>query len=218
MALGWRKEYFRYKEYFLNILNIYKQKEDLRMFLEILLSLATISFFATFALRPTLVTIATLVKDIKSKEEIVAKLDTKIQNLTTAEALLQSEISRVPFIENSVPNSPSPETFVRQLEGLAAKNGVNLLGISIGQVTLRGETQTKPAEEGLAPLPESALAVSFSLSVSGNYLELLSFLSDLEKLRRPLAIDTTGITSSQTGEGKVLVILVSGRTPYLTKK
>ena len=217
MALGWRKEYIRYKEYFLNVLTIYKQKEDLRMFLEILLSLATVSFFGAFALRPTLVTIAALLTEINSKEEIVAKLDTKIQNLSLATSLMESEATRLPFIENAVPASASPETLVRQVEGLAAKNGINLLGVSLGQVTLVGEVKKAPPEEGVTPLPEDALGISFSISLSGNYPEILGFLADLEKLRRPLAIDTTGITTTEREEGKTLVILVSGRAPYIGK-
>ena len=217
MALGWRKEYIRYKEYFLNVLIIYKQKEDLRMFLEILLSLVTVSFFGAFALRPTLVTITALLTEIDSKEEIVTKLDTKIQNLALATSLMESETARLPLIENAVPATASPETFVRQFEGLAAKNGINLLGVSLGQVTLLGEVKKVPPEEGVTPLPEDALGISFSVSLSGNYSELLGFLADLEKLRRPLAIDTTGITTTETEEGKTLVILVSGRAPYIGK-
>ena len=215
MALGWRKEYLRYREYFLNVLTIYKQKEDLRMFLEIFLSLATVSFFGAFALRPTLVTIAALLTEINSKEEIVAKLDTKIQNLSTAQTLLDQEIIRLPLIEDAIPQAASPETFVRQFEGLAAKNGVNLLGVSLGQVTLLGEVKKAPPEEGVTPLPEDTLGISFSVSIAGNYSNLLGFLADLEKLRRPLAIDTTGITATETDEGKTLVILVSGRAPYI---
>ncbi|KKU21916.1 MAG: hypothetical protein UX34_C0036G0002 [Candidatus Woesebacteria bacterium GW2011_GWF1_46_13] len=207
MALGWRKEYLRYREYFLNVLTIYKQKEDLRMFLEIFLSLATVSL--------TLVTIAALLTEINSKEEIVAKLDTKIQNLSTAQTLLDQEITRLPLIEEAIPQAASPETFVRQFEGLAAKNGVNLLGVSLGQVTLLGEVKKAPPEEGVTPLPEDTLGISFSVSIAGNYSNLLGFLADLEKLRRPLAIDTTGITATETDEGKTLVILVSGRAPYI---
>ena len=219
MALGWRKEYTRYKDYFLNIVAIYKQKQDLKMFMEILLSLATVSFFAVFALKPTLVTIAGLAKEINSKEETVAKLDTKIQNLTTAQTILDQELTRLPLIEEAVPQAPSPETFVRQIEGLAVKNSVSLLGISIGQVTLLGESKgPKKADTGLAPLPEEAKGVSFSLSIAGEYSRLAAFIADLEKLRRPIAVDSTGISTSETDEGKVLVVLVSGRVPYITQK
>jgi hypothetical protein len=60
MALGWRQGYSRYRAYFLNIYNLYKQRPDLRMFLEILLSLGAIAIFAAFAVRPTALTIVQL--------------------------------------------------------------------------------------------------------------------------------------------------------------
>ncbi len=219
MALGWRSGYLRYKDYFLNIIAIYKQKQDLRMFLEILLSLGTISFFTAFALKPTVITIISLTREIKSKEETVAKLDTKIQNLTAARTILDSEAARLPLVESSIPSSPSPETFVRQIEGLATRNSVNLLGISIGQVTLLGKSSTpKKDEPGLTPLPEGASDVSFTLSVSGDYPALFSFLSNLEQLRRPIAVDNVGFSATKTEAEKVLVILVTGRVPYLSQQ
>lgn len=217
MALGWRKGYFRYKEFFLNVLALYKKKEDLRMFLEILLSLATVSFFGLFALKPTLVTIAQLIREIRSKEEIVAKLETKIQNLQTARSVFENEITRIPFVEEAVPSSALPETFVRQIEGIAQASSVNLLGISIGQLTLVGEAKVVK-EEGVTPLPEGALAMPFSVSVSGEFVNLATFLSNLEKIRRPTFIDTTGITVSETNAGRTIIILVSGRVPFLALK
>ncbi|MDP1710294.1 MAG: hypothetical protein Q8L28_01635, partial [bacterium] len=84
MAQGWRKEYSRYKEYFLNVVNLYKQRADLRVFLEIILSLTTITIFAIFALKPTAVTIIGLVNEIKDKENSLSGLNQKINDLKTA--------------------------------------------------------------------------------------------------------------------------------------
>ena len=39
MALGWRKDYLRYRSYFLNIVSVYKQRRDLKAFLELILTL-----------------------------------------------------------------------------------------------------------------------------------------------------------------------------------
>lgn len=217
MALGWRKEYSRYKEFFLNIIALYRKKQDLRMFLEILLSLTTISFFTIFAIKPTLLTITELYKEIKSKEEIVAKMDLKIQNIAAAQALFAEE-PRTPLAESSVPTGPTPEAFVRQVEGLAFTSSVNLLGVSIGEVTMAGEEKKMPESE-LTPLSEGASPLSFSLSVTGEYSQLSHFLSELENLRRPIRVDHSGLTSSKTEEGGTkLVLLVSGRVPYLGKK
>jgi len=71
-------------------------------------------------------------------------------------------------------------------------------------------------ETEFSSLPEGANGVTFSISVSGNYQQLFSFISGLETLRRPLKIDNLSITTSKTQEGtNRLVLLVSGRVPYL---
>ena len=216
MALGWRKEYLRYREFFLNISALYRRNQDLRMFLEVLLSLGTISFFAFFALKPTLITIVELYKNIQTKQDLVNKMDTKIQNISAAQAIFDSEAARISLTESSIPDLASPETFVRQIEGLAISNSVNLLGVSIGQVTLVGEEKkSSTSETDIAPLPEGARALTFSVSVNGSYPALSRFLSELENLRRPIKIDNTGLTSAQTEQGSELVLLVSGRVPYL---
>ena len=88
MALGWKKDYLRYKSFFLNVLAIYKQRTDLHLFSEILLSLITILLFGIFAIRPTLLTIAQLVKDIRGKEATLALMDQKINSLNRARAIL----------------------------------------------------------------------------------------------------------------------------------
>lgn len=217
MALGWRKEYLRYREFFMNIVALYKKRWDLRAFLEILLSLGTVSFFIVFALKPTVLTIAELYKEIQTKKETVAKLDEKIKNLTIAQQVWARDEAKISLSKTSVPSSPVPESYVRQIEGLAAQNGISLLGISVGEVTLVGETKETAAEEtDLAPLPEDASAVTFSVSITGAYQQLFSFLAGLENLRRPLKIDAVSITSSENEEGIIKqILLVSGRVPFL---
>ena len=218
MALGWRKEYLRYREFFLNIAALYRKNQDLRMFLEVLLSLVTISFFTFFALKPTLVTVTELYKNIQTKQDLVNKMDTKIQNISAAQAIFDSEVARISFTQNSVPDLASPETFVRQIEGLAITNSVNLLGVSVGQVLLVGEEKkASTSVTDITPLPEGAKALTFSVSVNGAYPALSRFLSELENLRRPIKIDNTGLTSAQTEQGSELVLLISGRVPYLGK-
>ena len=69
MAGGWKTDYARYRGYFQNAITAAQKKQDLKMFLEILLTLSTIIIFISLALRPTLITISELVRDIDSKEE-----------------------------------------------------------------------------------------------------------------------------------------------------
>lgn len=215
MALGWRKDYLRYKEFFLNILALYQKKKEVRMFLEILLSSLTVTFFGLFALRPTLLTIAELYRQVKSKEETVQKLDQKINALNQAQSFFTSQGGRISVITQVAPTSPSPETFIRQLEGVANKNNTKILGISVGEVVIKGTVVAKRESTELTSLPEGAQGLSFSISANADYLSLVSFLKDLENLRRPIKIDNLGFNSSLVGEKKILVLVVSGRVPYL---
>ena len=214
MALGWRSQYSRYKGFFLKAFVVYKKRQDVRMFLEIILSMIAISFFASFALRPTVITISELVKEIKSKEQTVAIMDQKIQDLAAAKATFNRESARIPQVLAAVPDSPTPETFVRQIEGLAAKNSLSLLGISVEEVTLVGEAKPSTSDSETS-FPQGARDLTFSANLSGSYPGLLTFLSDLEKLRRPGKIDTVIIATSEKDGVKILTIVVSGRTVYL---
>jgi hypothetical protein len=217
MALGWRKEYIRYKSYFLNISRIYKEREDLKIFLEIILSLVAISFFGLFAIRPTFLTIAQLIKDIKNKEETIVKMDLKIGNLQTAQKVLEEEAGKISVLDSSIPTIPQPDIFVRQIEGLALENSVTIMGIAINGIVIKGNQtpNTDQKSNEVSPLPDGANGMGFSLSTTGNYQNLVSFIEKCQLLRIPVKIDIWGINLSKTEGGNILSLIITGRVPYL---
>ncbi len=216
MAAGWRVGYTRYRKFFLNIYRVYNQKPDVKMFLETLLTLGVVAFFGASALRPTLLTIIELREQIKAKEEAVVKMDTKIQNLSSAQSTYSQELDRILLLDSAVPDSPSPEIAARQFEGLANRNSVSVLGMAAGEAVIVGkEEKPKRKREEFAVLPEGAGELSFTLSVSGSFQSLNSFLSSMDDARRPIKTDAASINSSQTDIGRILVLVVSGRLPYI---
>lgn len=215
MALGWRNQYYRYKDFFLNVLNLYKRRSDLRAFLEIILSLATVIIFFVFALKPTALTIISLYNEIKEKEETVTILDEKISNLQTANGIFSQNQSVIPNIETSVPDRANPGTVTKQIYGLAAKNGVNLMGVSIGEVVLTGSVPSRRSSQNLKELPEGSRGMPISISIRGSYVSLIAFIKDLENLRITIVTDILGINTSATEEGSDIVAVVSGRVPFL---
>lgn len=215
MALGWRRGYLRYRSFFLDVIAVYKRRKDLRMFLEITLSLATISFFAVFALKPTLLTIAELIKEIKTKEETVAKMDEKIQSLDRAQNVYLQEQVNISLLKDAIPSAPVPDSFVRQIEGATTKHPITILGMSMGEATLIGEEKIQRRGEELKALPGGAKGITFSISATSGYQDLAAFLSTLQNLRRPVKIDATTVNSSETDIGRFIILVVTGRTPYL---
>lgn len=214
MAVSWRKDYLRYRELFLNILITYRKRQDVKMFLELLLSLATIALFAVFALKPTVTTISQLLRDNKAKAETIKQMDTKIQNLEQANSVYNQFQSKLPLVYSSIPSGISPESFSRQIQGVAAVSSVNVLGVNVAEVSLVGPEQKKTGPNTVS-LPDGTSGISFSINLSGNFEALLSFLKNLENLRRPVQIDSITINSTQTENEKIIIMLIAGETPYV---
>lgn len=215
---SWQKDYARYKGFFLDILRVYRQRPDMQAFLEIILSLAAISIFAAFAIRPTILTILELNKEIKNKEDTTAKLEQKIVNLQTASSILESIGPDLVYLNQAVPTLAEPDEFIKQVEGHATLNSVNILGLAASDVVLAGKVEGGKKSKEIEALPQNAQEVPITLSVTGAYSNLLSFMKNLENLRRPIKIDSISITASETDEGKKIVLVISGRTPYVGDK
>ncbi len=218
MATGWHGQYYRYREFFLDIVNIYKQRSDLRAFVEIILSISTITVFLIFALKPTALTIISLTREIREKERVVASLDQKIKDLKTAAAVFSQNQASVPNINFAVSTSPSPETIAKQIQGLAVKNSTAIQGLSIGQVTLVGNDLKTKKSTDTKPLPEGASEMPIGISVRGDYPALLSFIKDLGNLRVANKIDILGISTATSESGRVIIAVISGRVPFLGQK
>lgn len=218
MATGWKKDYFRYKEFFLNVLNLYNTKPNLRIYLELTLSIFTIIIFAIFAIKPTILTVIELNNEIKSKTALVQELNTKIKNLQTAGQILQTNASDLLYLEQALPDTAKPDNLVKQFEILALESNVKIVGISSSDVIINGKSNDKKKSGDQNSIALNADELAFSISISGDYQSLINYLTKLENLRRPLKIDSIAINSTNTDNGKVISLLINGRTPYLNEK
>jgi len=213
MAVGWRKQYTRYRDLFLNVVALYKKRPETLMFLELILSIITITVLSIVALRPTLIAISQLLKGIETAEQTIDKMNQKISDLTDARQTYQKELTRINLLKTAIPEIPQPETFLRQIEGLTQRYSLSLLNETITEVTLLGKDKAQSSQEGA--FPENASPMPISITVSGGYLNLISFISDLENLRRPLKIESLSINSQEVEGAKILTLVFSGNTPYL---
>jgi hypothetical protein len=215
MALGWRGQYFRYKEFYLNILALYRRRADLRGFIEIILSLSTIAIFLVFALKPTALTIISLVKEINGKKTTLVGLNQKVNDLQTAQGVYIQNQDLISNVDTAVATKPLPDAISKQIVGLAAKNSVSVSGLSIEQVTLIGKSASPKKTAEFKPLPGDSKEMAVSMSIKGDYLSLLSFVKDLENLRIISKIDLVGISSSVNSGERTTIAKISIRVPYL---
>lgn len=217
MNNGWKKDYLRYKDFFLNVLNAYNQKPNLKKYLELSLSIITVLIFSVFAIKPTVLTIIELNKEITQKEKTSTVLKLKIKNLQAASNLMRSEAQNIEFINQAVPVTAKPEILIRQIESLSKESSLNVLGLSSSDVTLVGKASDVKKSKDLEALPENANGLPFTFSATGSYQNIFSFIQKIENLRRPIMIDSFVINSSVTDTGKILILTISGRVPFLLK-
>lgn len=220
MALiNYREEYSRYNRYYTQLKLIYEQKPEVRASLELLLTLLTVSFFIVFAIRPTANTIASLLSNINSQNDVKTQLDGKIKALSQARQNWTQEQNRIGLIDEAIPTGSAPELYLRQIEGLTATHNTALVSYAVEQTTLYGQ-KPKIVQELESENPNkdaSGLArTRIAFTISGQFNDLASLMNDMANLRKVIQIDTLTIAPKDTSSSRSneLLLKVTGYTPY----
>ena len=192
MALNWQTEYHRYQRYFGSVNHLAINKKS-RVYTGIVASLFTVAFFLFFAIKPTLVTITTLNKEIKDKKVIAAQLEQKNISLAQAQKEYLAIEGDLPLIDEALPASPNTQEVIKQVEALAVRSGVELNSAKYGESLIKGKPSTV------------LTSLNFDTTVGGDYEELKSFLQGILSLRRVSSIDEFSFQNDKTKSGDELM-------------
>ena len=105
-------------------LNEFYQKPVARVSLELFLSVGAVIFFAIFAIRPTLVTMSDLVKEIEDKRDLDQKLTQKIASLSTAQTTYLEVQDRLYLLEEALPTTPDVIHAIKIVEKIASEQNI----------------------------------------------------------------------------------------------
>jgi type IV pilus assembly protein PilO len=205
MALVQTDRYRQYRHYFVGLGSLYKKKQA-RVYTGIVLTIFTVSFFGFFAIRPTLVTISGLLKEIKDKKGVVKQMDDKITALANAQTNYSQVEEELYLVDQSLPLDPDLASLMKQLEVLARANSVTLESIQYNKINLLGEIEKEEGQKA-----------GFSISLSGSYDNLKQFLHSLDNLRRIILVDSFSFSTKTEEEMQVLMLNVTAKAYYLTK-
>jgi len=204
MAFNWQTEFHRYRRYFVDIGQFYRQKK-VRVYTEIVLSILTTAFFLFFAIKPTLVTITGLIREIKDKKLVSQKLEEKINNLNAAQQEYSNVQNDLYLVDQTLPKDSQIFLLMKQLEVLAFKTGVSLETLQYSPVNLKGETEEKKPS-----------TVDFKIVLGGSYENLKRFLGSLIKLRRVILLDGFAFKTRGTTGG--LILSISAKAYFLKEE
>lgn len=197
MPLGQKEQFHRYRRYASSLTHLYEQKK-VRTYAGIVASLLTTSFFIIFAIKPTAVTIASLIKETADQRVIADTLDKKIVAISQA----QWEYGRFsPYfilVDESLPDNPWATQLSSQIEAVAFKNNVFIARLSFGQIPLLEKIAVEPKE-----------VIALTVNVLGEYSQLKLFFEQFTKLRRSLAISGLEFRPSPSQEASQAPLMLT---------
>ncbi|MCL5091076.1 MAG: type 4a pilus biogenesis protein PilO [Patescibacteria group bacterium] len=194
MNLDWKKEYYRYHRYYFDLKNVTKTPK-VRSFTWISLTLFTVCFFVIVAIKPTLVTIAKLEKEINDKKEANELLETKISSLIAAQKEYAQEYPNLKLLEEAFPEKNYFPKFASFLEEIAEEKQLIIQSLNFEKI-----------DASLNPSPSAGKTeekyFNFSVTVGGEYQQLKDFAKDLASSRRLIKIERTSFNQNPSTEEK----------------
>jgi hypothetical protein len=200
MALNYKSSLSRYRRY----LQTMQEKPLWMASLWLILSLILMIAMVTWALRPTLVTIAGLMGQIKQEKILSEKLDEKIRAAQKANDLLDEVRPRLAILDEGLPQQSKWNEVADRLQKTATQSGVQVSGINldgipiIGNLTTTTDLGNRQRNEQIS-LPAGVQGVSFVLIGKGSYLQIRQMLTSLQDMRRMTVINTAQITKEADG-------------------
>jgi len=183
----------RYRHYFGRIYRFYEQP-SVRVSTALLLSVFTIIFFIIFAIRPTLTTVAQLIRKIEDQKIALEKLDAKATALSQAQQAYQENLSKIELLNQAVPEDYAVQDLIKYIEATAAYHQLPLKAILVNDVLYAASDSAKAVkttQEDQSDLEFPNIGVMVSLEE--NYPNLRDFANDLVNMPRMVALQEISI-------------------------
>jgi len=211
VVFDWRTGLNRYRRYLEDLRKI-GQRKDINLWISFILTFFTIAFFGFFAIRPTLIIIADLTRDIKDKEELNTQLKKKINSLVAAQAEYSANQERFYLVNQALPGFADFPSLLNSFEREASFSGVNILSFSVGKINLFGEERKKTTQK--------TSSFEFQISLEGNYPNLLNFLKSVENFRQSISLNLVSFnkTKKTSEEESKITLTILGETNFSPKE
>ncbi len=190
----WRRNIRQWEQ---NALARMKNDPELRFFLgkengwhilEAFLTLFLLLFLLLFALRPTILAISQLMGEIKARQHLAQKMQTKIGKLTQAQSVYFDFENDIDLLDDYYPEGLYFKHGVLQLLGTALENNLEVENVSLKKWQLPKGT----GERG---------KLGFHFSAKGNYENIKNFLRTIYQVRRAIWIEVYNLAPAKTPLG-----------------
>jgi len=184
-----------------NIKPLIKSKEA-QSYFTISLSLFCLSFFGIFAIRPTLLTAISLVKQIEDLKTLNSKFEDKLGTIIKAQTEYEKVRKAIPLIDSAIPSYAHFNKLALSLENFASRSGITISHMRIDSTPI-----SKPKPKGKYE------QYGFSITGIGDYSSVYFYLKHLLNWERLITIDS--IDLERQGSGLTLLqFTLKGKAYY----
>ena len=169
----------------------YFRPKQRKVYTNLGLTLAALSIFGAFAIRPTVATIFELRKKLKEQEEVCERLDTKLSNLSLAQTELRRIKSDLPVIEQYLPYGEDYPHLLEEVHHTSEANDLRLEYTFFQDVK---DTEIETTNQAL-----KLKIIPFQLRSEGTFSNFLGFLTKFQETPRSINPHEIRIDNQQQG-------------------
>lgn len=186
----YKQETNRY-HYYYHRLQVFYEKPAAQVSAAVLFTIALITFFAVFAIRPTLQTIAELLRKIDDQESVLSLAKKKSAALGTAQQQYDNVQPYMDTLDHALPAEYEVEELLKSIEGIAAQLQIPISNIRIGGIEY-------PVLHSKAGMKE----INFNINLISTYPIARIFVNRLQQLPRLVGIES--LTLAKDEQNKAL--------------
>ncbi len=174
---------------------------------QLVFSIIAVIIFAIFAIRPTLLTMSDLIKELNDKQALSQSLTQKVAALSSAQTEYTNSQDKLAILDEAIPPEPRFGEAVAIIEKIASENNLLIQSVQAKAVPKEDSTATGSAEKTRVSTP-------IVVTVQGDYPTIRNFVNALQTTRRLLVIDSVIFNVSDTRSQKVLRAVITINIQY----
>lgn len=148
--------------------------------IELLITVIAVLFLALFAIRPTLSTMSTLLKDIEDKKKVDEALTKKAAALSTLNSDIVPMTSELAALDKVIPNTPDLDGLLRRIEKLASEKPIVISSIRSAIVPKENDLELKGTPQ--------LSSYTIQMNIKGSYTNVMAFLDGLTTMDREVKL------------------------------
>jgi Tfp pilus assembly protein PilO len=174
---------------------------------ELFMTISTVIIFAVFAIRPTLLTMSDLIKELNDKKELNALLKEKVASLQSAQNEYLAAQDRLGVLDEAIPSTPKFEEAVLIIEKIASDNKLLISSMDAKEVP-------KEPDDKVDIDAQKRVSRPILVTVTGDYPTIRHFIEDLRNSQRTLIVSSVIFTTYEDEGGKKLRATITVEVQY----